>query len=53
MSGTAETADNLRKICVGLSLSLHSGYDTFIDMPVDELLSLSEEVAELGKKNRI
>lgn len=37
----------LRAICLNLSLTLHSGVDFFLSLPVDELVQMAREAANI------
>lgn len=49
-----ENVRALKKICLQLSMLLHTGVDYFMDMPVTELEEAIAEVERIGKeKHRI
>ena len=46
------TGRELRKICMALSMNLHSDYHRFTEMTVEELMDVCEDYREMVKKSR-
>lgn len=41
---------DIRKICIGLSMLLHTGMDYFMRLPVGETLQIAREAAKIDGK---